>query len=49
VLDGPNLDIPDKPERFVPHGFMTLEFDGPALTERVFLSDGQPIWQNRLA
>ena len=49
ALDGPNPDIPDRPERFVPHGFMTLEFDGPSLTERVFLSNGQEILSNRVA
>jgi hypothetical protein len=49
ALDGPNPDIPDRPERFVPHGFMTLEFDGPSLTERVFLSNGQEVLSNRVA
>ena len=49
ALDGPNLDIPEKHETFVPHGFMTLELDGPALTERVFLADGQQIRENRIA
>jgi hypothetical protein len=49
ALDGPNLDIPEKHDKFVPHGFMTLELDGAALTERVFLADGQEIWRNRLA
>ena len=49
ALDGPNPDIPDRPERFVPHGFMTLEFDGPSLTERVFLSNGQEILSGRVA
>jgi hypothetical protein len=49
ALDGPNLDIPERQDKFVPHGFMTIELDGAALTERVFLADGQEIWQNRLA
>jgi predicted phosphodiesterase len=49
ALDGPNPDIPDRPERFVPHGFMTLELDGPSLTECVFLSNGQEILSNRVA
>ncbi len=40
VLDGPNPDIKDDGKKFVPHGFMTLEFSGPQLVERVFLSDG---------
>jgi hypothetical protein len=40
VLDGPNPDIKDDGKKFVPHGFMTLEFNGPTLVERVLLSDG---------
>jgi hypothetical protein len=40
VLDGPNAAIKGDEEKFVPHGFMTLEFNGPDLTERVFLADG---------
>jgi len=50
VLDGPNAAMPrdwDK-KRFVPHGFMTLEFDGPALLERAFLSDGTEIFSNTI-
>jgi hypothetical protein len=44
ALDGPNVDIPGDEEKFVPHGFMTLEFDGPRLTERVFLPDGTELF-----
>jgi hypothetical protein len=40
ALDGPNRDIKEGGDKFVPHGFMTLEFDGPNLVERVHLSDG---------
>jgi hypothetical protein len=50
VLDGPNAAMKkdsDK-KRFVPHGFMTLELNGPALTERVFLSDGTEIFSNTI-
>jgi hypothetical protein len=43
VLDGSNPDIPGEEERFGPHGYMTLELDGPALVERVFLSDGTEV------
>jgi hypothetical protein len=48
VLDGPNPDIPDDPEKFVPHGFMTLEFDGPTLTEHVYLAHGEEILSIRI-
>jgi hypothetical protein len=43
ALDGPNPDIRGEEQKFVPHGFMTLEFNGPSLTERVFLSDGTEV------
>jgi hypothetical protein len=47
VLDGPNMDMEKKSDqdKFVPHGFMTLEFEGPALTERVFVSDGTELYK----
>lgn len=50
VLDGPNAAMKkdsDK-QRFVPHGFMTLDFNGPTLTERVFLSDGTEVLTNTI-
>ena len=46
ALDGPNPDIQGEEEKFVPHGYMTLELDGPQLTERVFLADGSEIFKN---
>src|SRR5262249_47070296 len=45
VLDGPNPDIKGEEEKFVPHGYMTLEFDGPKLTERVLLADSTEIFK----
>ena len=50
VLDGPNAAMKKDSDRkrFVPHGFMTLELNGPSLTERVFLSDGTEIFSNMI-
>ena len=50
VLDGPNRDMvkPSHQRRFGPHGFMTLTFDGPALVERVHLSDGTELLRKRI-
>jgi hypothetical protein len=50
VLDGPNMDMQkaSDQEKFVPHGFMTLEFKGDELTERVFLSDGTELYSNTI-
>ena len=48
ALDGPNPDIPGEEEKFVPHSFMTLEFDGPRLRERVILPDGRVVFDNTI-
>jgi hypothetical protein len=48
VLDGKNMEMKkkDDQEKFVPHGFMTLEFKGTNLTERVLLSNGTEVFSN---
>jgi hypothetical protein len=43
ILDGPNPDVRGEEHRFGPHGYMTLDLDGPELVERVFLSDGTQV------
>jgi hypothetical protein len=49
ALDGPNPDIKGEEEKFVPHGYMTLEFNGPTLIERVHLANGKEILRNQVA
>ena len=49
ALDGPNPDIPGETEKFVPHGYMTLELNGPTLIERVHLANGKEILKNQVA
>ncbi len=49
VLDGPNPDVRGEEEKFVPHGFMTLELAGPKLTERVFTTDGAEVLANTIS
>ena len=51
VLDGPNRDMakPVHQRRFGPHGFMTLQFTGPELVERVHLSDGTELFRNTIS
>src|SRR3954453_12054076 len=39
VLDGPNPLVKNEEQKFGPHGYLTLEFDGPRLTERVHLPE----------
>ena len=50
VLDGQNMDMEDDGDKkkFVPHGFMTLEFTGGKLLERVFLSNGAELFSNTI-
>ncbi len=51
VLDGPNMNMAKRShqKRFGPHGFMTLQFTGAELVERVYLSDGTELYENTIA
>jgi hypothetical protein len=49
ALDGPNPDIVGEAQKFVPHGYMTLELNGPTLIERVHLANGKEILKNQVA
>jgi hypothetical protein len=49
VLDGPNRFVEGEEDKFGPHGFMTLEFNGPNLHERVFHADGTLLLEHRIA
>ena len=46
VLDGRNVHMPGREENYAPHGFVTLELDGPLLRERVHLADGRTVFEN---
>jgi predicted phosphodiesterase len=50
ALDGKNNDMEDEGDKkkFVPHGFMTLEFKGKQLIEKVLLSDGTELYTNTI-
>src|SRR5262249_46248322 len=48
VLDGPNPYIVGKENKYGPHGFATLEFDGPTLTERIHAPDGAELSRNTI-
>ena len=50
ALDGENRDMqkPSDQKKFVPHGFMTLEFAKSQLLERVFTSDGIEIYKKSI-
>jgi hypothetical protein len=45
VLDGPNLDIPSEEDKFSPHGYAILTFDGPTLKEQILNSIGKVIYE----
>jgi hypothetical protein len=48
VLDGPNPFIEGEENMFGPHGFMTLDFNGPVIKERVYLADGLEIFAGEI-
>lgn len=45
VLDGRNPLVKGEEEKFGPHGYLTLDFNGPELIERVHLPDGTEIFK----
>jgi predicted phosphodiesterase len=45
ILDGPNPLVPGEEEKFGPHGYLTLDFDGPNLVERIHLPDSTEIYK----
>ena len=45
ALDGRNPLVPGEEEKFGPHGYLTLDFNGPNLIERVHLPDGSEIYK----
>lgn len=49
LLDGPNPDIAGSGATYGPHGYFSLEFDGPKLTETVHAADGSVLREERLA
>ncbi|MEA2840566.1 MAG: hypothetical protein QOF41_1896 [Methylobacteriaceae bacterium] len=49
VLDGPNPLVPGEEKKFGPHGYLTLEFNGPNLVERVHLPDGTEIFKGQIS
>ena len=48
VLDGPNPLVKGEENKFCPHGYLTLDFEGPRLVERIHLPDGTEIYDNRI-
>ncbi len=49
VLDGPNPYIVGEEDRFSPHGYAILNFDGPRLIEQVLDPDGNVIYEKQVA
>jgi hypothetical protein len=48
VLDGPNEWIPDHQDEYAPHGYMTVSFNGPRLTETLHDADGSALFSQTL-
>jgi len=49
VLEGPNQFIVGEEEKFTPHGYAVLNFDGAHLEEEIRSATGQVIYSKRLA
>ena len=49
VLDGPNPYIPGHEDKYGPHGYATLQLDGPHLVEAVFSPSGECLYSRELA
>jgi hypothetical protein len=49
ILDGPNFDVPEAPERYGPQGYASIELSGPHLLERIHSSDGRVLHERQLA
>jgi hypothetical protein len=43
ILDGPNIDIPEAPDKYLPHSFATIELSGDRLREAIFSPRGK-LW-----
>ena len=43
ILDGPNPFVTDDPERYSPHGFLTLDFSGIQVFETYYAPDGKTV------
>jgi predicted phosphodiesterase len=48
VLDGANDYVPEESDKYGPHGYMTLEFNGPELIEHVHEPDGNVLHASSL-
>jgi hypothetical protein len=48
ALDGPNVHIKEKAEKYGPNGYLVLDLNGPHLTESVYSDNGEILHQNAL-
>ena len=48
AMDGANPYVKGREDDFVPHAYMTLQFTGATLTERVWLPDGTKVFENTI-
>jgi hypothetical protein len=48
VLDGPNPYIPEHAEKYGPHGYLALHFDGPVIHESVHAPNGALLLKKQL-
>ncbi|OAI54748.1 hypothetical protein AYO44_14265 [Planctomycetaceae bacterium SCGC AG-212-F19] len=49
ILDGSNSDIPESPDKYLPHSFATIELSGNRLRESIFSPRGTRLYSGEIA
>lgn len=49
ILDGPNFDVQEAPNRYGPQGYASIALEGRHLLERIHSSDGRVLHERQLA
>jgi 3',5'-cyclic AMP phosphodiesterase CpdA len=49
ILDGPNADIRESPDKYLPHSFATIELSGNHLRESIFSPHGKRLYSGEIA
>jgi hypothetical protein len=48
ILDGPNVDIPEAPDKYLPHAFATIELTGDRLREAILSPRGKRLYAGEI-
>jgi hypothetical protein len=48
ILDGPNVDIPEAPDKYLPHAYATIDLDGERLSESIYSPRGKLLYSGEI-